>query len=167
MKNTIRTISLKDRKLFIDCTNCNNWLNFTLPAKLVKNRVKLKCSHCSNIEEVALNTRKHLRKETVIYGDIIINDKKIPATITDISVGGVAAKVRNTSLKIGDVIKVKYELPDKAHTEIEEDLEIIRLTDDKFSVTIGCKCIDDTEYTTTYKRKGFFIMDIDTPPLEK
>ena len=106
------------------CPNCENTstVDVSKYAKVEKRvTVKVNC-RCGHEFIVELEKRKKYRKQTNLPGTYInidSDDDKGVISVMDISGTGLKLKLNfNPRFKVGDTLKVEFNLDDKRHTEI-------------------------------------------------
>lgn len=122
-------ISSNNTATFV-CPNCENTstVDVTKYAKVDKRvTVKVKC-RCGHNFSVVLEKRKKYRKQTNLPGTYTLLDEdgdKGVMTVMDISITGVKLKVNvSRNFKVGDQLRVEFNLDDKRRTRIDKKVVI-------------------------------------------
>lgn len=153
----------QNRKILFECNDCASLLRATIPDDFNQTKVKITC-HCGYKNLVHLNLRKHPRKDVNISGLLIDGTKQYFITIYDMSLYGIRCKFYKKNIKVGDILKIKYTLPDKQLTEIEEDIKVMHIITSGAFTECGCQVINadrHQEFSLNKKRKGFYILETD------
>lgn len=127
-------ISTSNTATFV-CPNCENTstVDVSKYAKVEKRvTVNVKC-RCGHRFTVVLEKRKKYRKQTNLPGTYtnldVDNDKGIMA-VMDISGTGLKLKLNvSRNFKIGDRLKVEFQLDDKRHTSITKKVVVQNISD--------------------------------------
>jgi len=150
------TIPIINSEFTFTCSFCSKArrIKYDKPIKVLN----IRCS-CGKKTKVQLCTRSYFRKKTDITATVSIMNESITCTIIDMSVRGYGIKIPDKlisalSLKIDDIVIIKYILPNNNNTYIEEQVRIKMITSNKIGVTLAT----DNSYNPEQKQKGFWLM---------
>lgn len=93
-------------------------------------RLKAKCK-CGEVFRIALEFRKHPRKNVLFAGEYFVQEKdeKRDILIKDISMTGINfTTIRPHSFSIDDIVELKFTLDNPMRTRVQEPAKIIRTT---------------------------------------
>lgn len=116
--------------------------------------IKVRCN-CQQVFTVSLEFRKAYRKDARLAGEY----QSLPSakgrgklTVVNVSRGGVGAQVIGFNhCRIGDELRVSFNLDDRHHSLIEKRV-VVRLVKQNY---IGCEFLDST---ANDKALGFYLM---------
>jgi hypothetical protein len=141
----------------IVCEKCGKWRNKNVSPFINANRpLKIKCN-CEHVFNVFLEVRNFYRKDTHLNGVYTkVGGRKYEEIliIEDISQGGIRFQTKyKHDIKIGDVLRIKFALDNKQHSEICKHV-LVRYIHDR---CIGTQfCVSDTY---AYKKEiGSYLM---------
>jgi hypothetical protein len=116
--------------------------------------IKVRCK-CQRIFTVSLEFRRSYRKDAKLAGEFfsLANGRgRGKLTVVNVSKGGVGAQIIGyNSCRIGDELRVTFNLDDRHHSLIEKRV-VVRLVKQNY---IGCEFLDST---TMDKALGFYLM---------
>jgi hypothetical protein len=108
--------------------------------------VKVKC-RCGFRFSVTLEKRKKYRKQTNLAGNFInlnADEDKGGLTVMDISSTGLKLKLNVSPIfKVGDILRVKFRLDDKRHTNIEKKVVVQNISETYVGVSFAAGEADD------------------------
>lgn len=141
-------ISSSNTATFV-CPNCENTSTVDVSKYVKVDKrvlVKVKC-RCGHQFTVALEKRKKYRKNTNLPGTYVSltsdSDKGV-MTVMDISTTGLKLKLNvERDFKIGDVLKVEFNLDDKRRTHIEKKVVVQNISDHFVGVAFAPNQPDD------------------------
>lgn len=116
--------------------------------------IKVRCT-CQKVFTVKLEFRKSYRKDTKLAGDyqrLAGERSNGKLMVVNVSKGGVGAQVIGFNrCRIGDELRVSFNLDDRHHSLIEKKV-VVRLVKQNY---IGCEFLDQN---ATDKALGFYLM---------
>ncbi len=131
------------------CPNCENTstVDVSKYSKVEKRvTVKVKC-RCGHRFTVALEKRKKYRKQTNLpgtYTNLNVDSDKGVIAVMDISSTGLKLKLNvPRDFKIGDTLRVEFNLDDKRHTHIKKKVIVQNLSDNYVGVSFAPDEPDD------------------------
>ena len=131
------------------CPNCENTSTvdvskYTQVEQRVTVKVKCRCGHHFT---VALEKRKKYRKQTNLpgtYRNLDLSEDKGVMAVMDISSTGLKLKLNvSRDFKIGDRLRVEFNLDDKRRTHIEKKVIVENVTDNFVGVSFAPDEPDD------------------------
>lgn len=116
--------------------------------------IKVRCN-CQKVFTVSLEFRRSYRKDAKLAGEFqtLPNGKsRGKLTVVNVSKGGVGAQIIGFNhCRIGDELRVSFNLDDRHHSLIEKRV-VVRLVKQNY---IGCEFLDAN---TADKALGFYLM---------
>ncbi len=140
------------------CPACQNTRRVSVSKfRNKKHKLATRCE-CDFRFEIQLNFRKSYRKNVHLIGEVVVPTEYSTSTskgisVLDVSKNGLRFElIGNVVLKIGDVVRVKFDLDNKQATTIVKEVIIRFVSDNQY----GCEF---KELDLKENELGFFLLD--------
>ena len=92
--------------------------------KDIQKEVRLKCTcKCKHVFSVILERRQHVRKEVFLEGVVLVDQKKYPMHVINISRYGLRIRLkRPLNIKVNDKVNIEFVLDDATRSYVRKTL---------------------------------------------
>lgn len=141
----LRVYLTKSGTANISCPQCGEQKSMDVKKFAeVDKEVRLKCTcKCKHIFSILLERRLHVRKDVFLTGEVLLNKKKYPVDIVNISRTGMRLRTKGRlNVNLLDKINIEFVLDDSTHSIVRKETIARTMRENE----IGLEFVDRNHY---------------------